>query len=141
MIKKNGIKLDSLKGQTIDSGMTEYDYLKQEMKQQKPLLELQIARAQRDVENWFNMAIDSYAMLYCKELSDITLFHLYEKQNENPPRLAAAECIGCLTDRGEVVYAKATDDNAWEFWVKTSKDGGEAHCYFLFGYDKAVIEV
>ena len=85
----------------IDLGTTLYDANKQIMDQAgKELNHLEIAAKQGQLEDWFNMSIDCYAMLLCNERRDFTVFHLYENQNPNPPAVAAKECIGCLTDRG-----------------------------------------
>ena len=77
-------------------------------------------------------------MLYCKELSDITIFHMYETQNPNPPALAAKECIGCCTDRGEVISIEEQPDKNFEIWIRIND---EPFVYYLFPYDNAVIEV
>ena len=104
----------------------------------KPMLAPAIAAAQLKIENFFNQRCDSYAMLYCRELSDITIFHMYEKQNPNPPAVAAKECILCCTDRGELLSIEEQPDKNWEIWIRID---GEAHAYYLFPYDNAVIEV
>ena len=104
----------------------------------KPMLAPAIAAAQLKIEDFFNQRCDSYAMLYCRELSDITIFHMYEKQNPNPPALAAKECILCCTDRGELLSIEEQPDKNWEIWIRID---GEAHAYYLFPYDNAVIEV
>lgn len=117
---------------------TLYDANKQLVKQTAvPFNHLQIAAAQVKLEDWFNMAIDCYAMLLCKDRSDFTIFHLYENQNPNPPKVAAAECIGCLTDRGKILSIELNKDNAWEIWMLIDD---EVYCYYLFNYDNAVIE-
>lgn len=104
----------------------------------KSMNHLQIAGAQSKLENFFNMKCDSYAMLYNKERSDITLFHMYEKQNPNPPALAASECIGCCTDRGELLSIEEQSDGNYEIWIRIDN---EPFVYYLFPYDNAVIEV
>ena len=117
---------------------TLYDMNKQIMQDRKPLNPLELGGCQSKIEDWFNMAIDCYAMLLCHDRRDFTIFHLYEKQNPNPPALAAKELIGCLTDRGEVLSIDFTQDNAWEIWLKIDN---KPYCYYLFRYDEAVIEV
>ena len=104
----------------------------------KPMLAPAIAAAQLKIEDFFNQRCDSYAMLYCRELSDITIFHMYEKQNPNPPAVAAKECILCCTDRGELLSIEEQPDKNWEIWIRID---GKAHAYYLFPYDNAVIEV
>lgn len=103
----------------------------------KPLSHLELSAIQLKLEDWFNMIIDTYAMLLCHERRDYTIFHLYENQNPNPPQVAARELIGCLTDRGTILTIDETDDQAWEIWLKIDS---EPYCYYLFKYDNAVIE-
>ena len=78
-------------------------------------------------------------MLYCRELSDITIFHMYnkEKMNQNPPAVAAKECLGCCTDRGEVLSIEEQSDGNYEIWIRNNEG---SHAYYLFPYDNAVIE-
>lgn len=103
----------------------------------KPLTHLELAAAQKKIEDFFNWKCDCYGMLYCKDRSDITIFHMYENQNPNPPAIAAAECLGCCTDRGEVLSIEEQSDGNYEIWIRID---GEAFAYYLFPYDKAVIE-
>lgn len=121
----------------INLGATLYDVNKQIMDSSgEPLNHLELAAKQTQIENWFNMKVDCYAMLLCNERRDYTIFHLYENQNPNPPAIAAAECIGCLTDRGKILSIDQ-DEDAWEIWIRIDE---EAYCYHLFRYDEAVIE-
>lgn len=59
---------------------TLYDANKQLMKNEmfKPLTHIELAGAQKKIEDFFNWQCDTYGMLYCKERSDITIFHMYE---------------------------------------------------------------
>ena len=118
---------------------TLYDANKQLMASDKikPMNELEIAGAQKKLEDLFNWKCDCYGMLYCKDRSDITIFHMYENQNPNPPAIAAAECLGCCTDRGELLSIEEQKDGNYEIWIKID---GEAFAYYLFPYDNAVIE-
>ena len=97
---------------------TLYDANKQLMsnKQFKPLNHLELAAAQQKIEDFFNWKCDCYGMLYCKDRSDITIFHMYENQNPNPPAIAARECIGCCTDRGEIISIEEQSDGNFEIW-------------------------
>jgi len=124
------------KKKSIPAG-TLYDLNKQIMKDRKPLTELEIAAIQPKISEWFNMIIDTYAMLLCHERRDYTIFHLYETQNQDPPAVAAKELIGCLTDRGKILSIDETSDHAWEIWLNIN---GSPACYYLFRYDNAVIE-
>lgn len=117
-----------------------YDMNKQIMDQVgSPINPIELYSYQKKIEDWFNWKIDSYAMLLCHERRDYTVFHLYEKQNPNPPALAAQELIGCLLDRGDVLSIEETEDKqAWEIWLRIDE---QSFCYYLFPYDNAVIEV
>ena len=119
---------------------TLYDANKQLMSSDKikPLNEMEIAAAQYKIEEFFNWKCDCYGMLYCRERSDITIFHMYENQNPNPPAIAASECIGCCLDRGQILSIEEQADGNYEIWLKINN---EAFAYYLFPYDNAVIEV
>lgn len=122
---------------TLEAG-TLYEANKQlVLKTTPPLTHVELAPIQEKIAEWFNWIIDTYAMLLCYERRDFTIFHLYEKQNPNPPAVAAKELLGCLTDRGEILSITETPDKAWEIWLKIDE---EAFCYYLFRYDDAVIE-
>lgn len=103
----------------------------------KPLNHVQIAGIQKKLEDFFNWKCDCYAMLYCKERSDITIFHMYENQNPNPPAIAASECLGCCTDRGDLISVEELEDGNYEFWIRIDE---QPFVYYLFPYDNAVIE-
>ncbi len=103
----------------------------------KPLTHLELAPIESKLEDWFNMIIDTYAMLLCHDKRDYTIFHLYEKENKNPPAVAAKELIGCLLNRGEILSIEENKDKAWEIWLRIDN---EIYCYYLFRYDDAVIE-
>lgn len=120
---------------------TLYDANKQLMSNEKqfpPLNHLELAAAQKKIEDFFNWQCDCYGMLYCREKGDITIFHMYESQNPNPPALAAKECLGCCTDRGDIISIEEQPDKNFEIWIRID---GEPFVYYLFPYDNAVIEV
>lgn len=122
---------------------TLYDANRQLMSDEKiakPMNPMELAVAQKKIEDFFNWKCDCYGMLYCRELSDITIFHMYESQNPNPPALAAKECLGCCTDRGIILSIEEQPDGNFEFWIKNNSDD-EVHAYYLFPYDLGVIEV
>lgn len=121
-LKKNEVILGNL-----------YDMNKQAMLSQPVLTKEQIDEIKPDLEDWFNWTLDGYAMLLCRERYDFTVFHLYEKENPNPPQIAVTELIDLLKNRGKILSIEKdseTMNNAWEIWVKI---GGEAFAYYLFG--------
>ena len=120
---------------------TLYDANRQLMRNKelfKPLNHVELAAVQKKFEDFFNWQCDCYGMLYCKDRSDFTIFHMYENQNPNPPALAAKECLGCCTDRGEVISVEEQPDKNYEIWIRIDD---EPYVYYLFPYDDAVIEV
>ena len=128
-LKKNEVILGNL-----------YDMNKQAMLSQPVLTKEQIDTIKPDLEDWFNWTLDGYAMLLCRERYDFTVFHLYEKENPNPPQIAVTELIDLLKNRGKILSIEKdseTMNNAWEIWVKI---GEEAFAYYLFGCDDWVIE-
>ena len=119
---------------------TLYDFNKQAMLNQKRLSKSEINTIKPQLEEWFNWQIDGYAMLLCRERYDFTVFHLYEKQNPNPPQVAVTELIDLLKNRGQILsIEKDTNvmNNAWEIWLKI---GNEVFAYYLFNCDDWVIQ-
>lgn len=116
-----------------------YDMNKQVMLKQPLLGKLEIDNIKLDLEQWFNWQLDGYAMLLCRERYDFTIFHLYELQNPNPPRVAANELIEALKNRGKILSIEKdiNDDKVWEIWLKIDK---EAYAYYLFNCDDFVIQ-
>lgn len=116
-----------------------YDMNKQIMLKQPPLGKLEIDNIKLDLEQWFNWQLDGYAMLLCRERYDFTVFHLYELQNPNPPKVAANELIEVLKNRGKILSIEKdiNDDKVWEIWLKIDK---EAYAYYLFNCDDFVIQ-
>ena len=116
-----------------------YDMNKQVMLKQPPLGRLEIDNIKLDLEQWFNWQLDGYAMLLCRERYDFTVFHLYELQNPNPPRVAANELIEVLKNRGKILSIEKdiNDNKVWEIWLKIDK---EAYAYYLFNCDDFVIQ-
>ena len=119
---------------------TLYDFNKRIILEQGKLSKSKIEAIKPKLEEWFNMQIDGYAMLLCRERYDFTVFHLYEKQNPNPCEIAVTELISLLKNRGKILsIEKDTNimNNAWEIWVNIDN---EAYAYYLFGCDDWVIE-
>lgn len=119
---------------------TLYDFNKQIMSQQKNISKSKLESIKLELEEWFNWQIDGYAMLLCRERYDFTVFHLYEKQNSNPPKIAVTELIDLLQNRGKILSIEKdsnTINDAWEIWLKI---GNEVFAYYLFNCDDWVIQ-
>ena len=119
---------------------TLYDFNKQMMLKQGKLSKSKLKTIEPELEEWFNWQIDGYAMLLCRERYDFTVFHLYEKQNLNPPKIAVTELIDLLKNRGKILSIEKDSNvmnNAWEIWLEID---GEAFAYYLFNCDDWVIQ-
>lgn len=119
---------------------TLYDFNKQIILKQGKLSKSKIEAIKPELEEWFNWQLDGYAMLLCRERYDFTVFHLYEKMNPNPPKIAAQELIEVLKNRGKILSIEKdsnTMNNAWEIWLNID---GEAFAYYLFNCDDWVIQ-
>lgn len=119
---------------------TLYDFNKQIMLKQSKLSKSKLKAIEPKLEDWFNWQIDGYAMLLCRERYDFTVFHLYEKQNLNPPEVAVTELIDLLKNRGKILSIEKDSNvmnNAWEIWLEID---GEAFAYYLFNCDDWVIQ-
>lgn len=119
---------------------TLYDFNKTIMLQQGKITKAQLKKAIEELEEWFNWQIDNYAMLLCRERYDFTIFHLYETENLNPPKVAAQELIAVLKNRGTILSIEKDSEkinNAWEIWLEID---GEAYAYYLFNCDDWTIE-
>ena len=119
---------------------TLYDFNKQILSKQKKLNQFEIDQVKSEIEEWFNWQIDGYAMLLCRERYDFTIFHLYEKQNSNPCKIAVTELIDLLNNRGNILSIEKdsnTMNNAWEIWLEIDK---EIFVYYLFNCDDWVIQ-
>ena len=120
---------------------TLYDLNKQMMLKQGVMGKSKINAIKPDLEEWFNWQIDGYAILLCRERYDFTVFHLYEKQNTNPPQVAVTELIDLLKNRGKILSIEKDStnvaNNAWEIWLEID---GEAFAYYLFNCDDWVIQ-
>lgn len=119
---------------------TLYDFNKQMMLKQGKLSKSKLKAIEPKLEDWFNWQIDGYAMLLCRERYDFTVFHLYEKQNLNPPKVAVTELIDLLQNRGKILSIEKDSNvmnNAWEIWLEID---GEAFAYYLFNCDDWIIQ-
>ena len=114
-----------------------YDINKQLMATMPEMTDAEIDLVTPQLEDWFNWELDGYAMLLCRERYDFTVFHLYEKQNPRPQKVAVSELFEVLNERGKILSIEKTDENSWEIWIKIDK---EAFAFYLFECDEWVIE-
>lgn len=114
-----------------------YDINKQLMATMPEMTDAEINLITPQLEEWFNWKLDGYAMLLCRERYDFTVFHLYEKQNPYPQKVAVSELFELLKERGKILSIEKADEISWEIWIKIDE---EAFVFYLFGCDKWVIE-
>lgn len=114
-----------------------YDINKQLMATMPEMTDAEIDLITPQLEEWFNWKLDGYAMLLCRERYDFTIFHLYEKQNPYPQKVAVSELFELLKERGKILSIEKADENSWEIWIKIDE---EAFAFYLFGCDEWVIE-
>jgi len=110
-----------------------YDINKQMIKQNlHPLTHMELPNKQTMIADWFTHNVDQYGMMLCHEQRDYTIFHLGNS------KIAAKEVIECCKNRGEIYGIDLTENkDAIEIWIEIEN---EMYCYYLFGYDAAVIE-
>lgn len=114
-----------------------YDINKQLMATMPEMTDAEINLITPQLEEWFNWKLDGYAMLLCRERYDFTVFHLYEKQNPYPQKVAVSELFELLKERGKILSIEKADEISWEIWIKIDE---EAFVFYLFGCDKWIIE-
>ena len=94
---------------------TLYEMNKQAIISQPSLKQSEIDKIKPKLEEWFNWTLDGYAMLLCRERYDFTVFHLYEKQNPNPPKVATEELINVWKNRGKILSIEK-DSSKFIIW-------------------------
>lgn len=114
-----------------------YDINKQLMATMPEMTDAEINLITPQLEDWFNWKLDGYAMLLCRERYDFTVFHLYEKQNPYPQKVAVSELFELLKERGKILSIEKADESSWEIWIKIDE---EAFAFYLFGCDEWIIE-
>jgi len=117
-------------------GQTLYELNQQLMANEKKISGLDLISKKKSLEMFFKNSSAEYFMMLCKERSDYTLFHL---QNEKSYIKAAEEVIECMKERGTILAIDRTPDNlAYEIWIRYEDDINS--CYYLFEYDRGVID-
>jgi len=131
--------------QNIDLGQTLYDMNKQLSATEEILTAPELVVKQDKLKEWFKEKIGQcgYAMLLNNELHYYTIFYIIEDTDATYNK-AAAECIGCCTDRGDIIsISERQEDGNYEIWVRIPKEdeeGTEDYMFMLFCCDDFVIE-
>lgn len=117
-----------------DLKMTKYEYSKQVVKSMSPMDPIEWASVLAKLQDY--ILDNEITMLYCKELSDFTIF--MNCVADAPESFAGQELTETLNNRGKLIYVEETDDGAWEIWVRQEEDN---FCYYLFDFTEAVVRV
>lgn len=113
--------------------MTVYEMSKQVIAQQKPLDPIEFSRTISKVAK--KMEEKNFWMLLCRERNDYSIFQTEDAKAKKIQK----ELIPTLSNRGQVVYVEAIDDNGYEIWIR---DIGtkEDFAYLLFDYTYGMID-
>lgn len=113
-----------------------YDYSKQLVSQMKPLDPLEFNT--QIAEIGYSMSKNKYTMLYCKDLSDFTIF--VSKDDTGCPKNFATNLAETIANRGHLITTELQSDGAWEIWIR-SRESKEDNVYYLFDYSNGIVEV
>lgn len=88
---------------------------------------------------WFSQnehIIENYYMLLCNQLKYYTVFHLNTKDIENFWKELLDICKEC----GTIKTMEIDTNGIWAIWLDWQNEG-ECHCFYLFPYDRGVVEI
>lgn len=90
-----------------------------------------------DLINEFQKSADNtFYMLYGKEISYFTVFHV----NSIVKETLGSAVIDCLESVGDIYSIEYTEDkSAIEIWV--GQDDDEVTCMYLFPYDSGIVDI
>lgn len=121
---------------TINTGMKVYEMNKNIISQMKPANKEKMQEIKAElVEFEESCRGNKYFMLLCKDYNYYTIFH---KAGTFVYKNFVISVLDILTELGDLIIASiTTDKTAVEIWIKIK---GEAYCFYLFPYDKGVVE-
>jgi hypothetical protein len=136
-IKNKKIKVKSDKA--FDSGLSLYEINKNLMKNEKSITNKIIKEEKIPIITQFlEDTKEKYYCLLDPHYNYITIFSRCTNDFKN----AAIDIIQTCKDLGNIVYLEKTNDNnAIEIWIEIGKKDIPSEVFYLFGYDKGVIEV
>ena len=118
---------------------TLYDINKNIVTTQKELSNTELRKSLREIKYFFLKNSNKYFMLLCRERYDFTLFNIKNKEEFNLQK-AVQELKECLFNRGKIISIDLTNDmETFEIWIKLNEN--TSYVYYLFPYDRGVIEV
>lgn len=117
-----------------------FDMNAQIIKQQGPLNEEGMKKAEGVLEDYFNFSSKAkYYMLLNHKKSYYTVFNITDSWDQNFETFSSA-VLSCASDLGKIYSVARTEDNqAIEIWVCDEDD--TIHCLYLFNYDKGIVKV
>ena len=118
--------------------LTLYDVNKLTMPNLPDLTDEQIKDAKKKIAQ-FIPSKSRYWMLLNNEKRYYTVFHLVDNKSICLVPKIEDEIIECLKELGTIKSIEKVDDDVIEAWV-IDKDDETPYVYYLFNYDKGVIE-
>lgn len=116
--------------------MTLYDMNKQVISQKKVMTRFDMNNQRITFAKWIYDNPASYYMLLCRELNYYTIFH---RNNENTDRFIDWVYL-IMEELGDVKDISIDTNGAVALWANWNKDPELLSCFYLFPYDKGVIE-
>lgn len=122
----------------IGLNMNQYDLYKTTVVQLPTLNMAQIEQAKGDIVRFREEHSNIYYMMLNRDINYYTLFVYDENNNIKEDKFENA-VVDCIKAQGEIkAISYQEDNNAIEFWVKTSDDACSVG--YLFGYDEGVVK-
>lgn len=121
---------------TINTGMSVYEMNKNVISQMKPADKKKIQEIKAELIEFEELCKGKkYFMLLGKDYNYYTVFH---KTGTFVYKNFVISVLDILTELGNLIIASmTTDKTAVEIWIKINK---EAYCFYLFPYDKGIVE-
>lgn len=119
---------------------TLYDFNKEAMKNEKPLDIIQFNFLTKEIVEDMIDKLEcggQYWMLLCHDRRDYTIFNVIAVSDNTT---IEAELRPTLNNRGSVLSIEKQADGAWEIWIRDFETE-ENFAYYLFQYDRGVIEI
>ena len=121
---------------------TLYDINKELMKNEKQMDPIVFNLKIKDIAQHMQRNCDyldiHYWMLLCHERRDYTVFNIIAAADVKDIEF---ELEPTLTNRGKILsIEKKENEDCWEIWIRDDFSN-ENFVYYLFNYDKAVIEI
>lgn len=123
----------------VSLGTTLYDLNKDIIEKNiEPLNKEQLEEKKELIFNYIEKIENKYYMVLCHEKRDYTIFSVLNFNNKK--EIANILLDECFPNRNALIKSieLIKDEDAIEIWVSMEN---ESFCYYLFGYDNAIIEI